>query len=155
MNTTFLLALVVVVGDLQCSRTWHTSGRPPADLWQTSGRPPADTFTSNIPPPPPPPGALLRPPRVGFSASTGLSTSSAAVSRTASIPSPALSRIASTPSAAILRTISTLLAASRTASTGDSTGPSPTSPVSKHGSKALWTIHQRQPLQRPHVQPHV
>ena len=32
MNITFLLALVVVVGDLQCSRTWHTSGRPLADL---------------------------------------------------------------------------------------------------------------------------
>ena len=35
MNNTSL-ALVVVVGDLPCSRTWHTSGRPLADLWQTS-----------------------------------------------------------------------------------------------------------------------
>ena len=36
MNNTFLLALVVVVG----SRTWYTSGRPPADLWQTSSSQP-------------------------------------------------------------------------------------------------------------------
>ena len=52
-----------------------TRATPPADLRQTSGRPPAGTFTSNIPPPPPPPGALLRPPRVGFSASAGFSAS--------------------------------------------------------------------------------
>ena len=264
MNTTFLLALVVVVGGLQCSRTWHTSGRPPADLWQTSGRPladlqqtsgrpPADTFTSNIPPPPPPPGTLLRPPRVGFSASAGFSAStglstflaprvaltfltgvsgpsflgssafllprvvfsgtgastftglSAFLSflaadferdldlyRLSDLPRPlhrlrvlqlyqqplllplrrlfeflqqnyqqlrSLRRVLSgtaptfsTTPPVIAPTFSTALCTA--SSTDDSTtGPSPTSPVSIHGSKALWTIHQRQPLQRPHVQP--
>ena len=151
MNTTFLLALVVVVGDLQCSRTWHTSGRPPADLRQTSGRPPADTFTSNIPPPPPPPGALLRPPRVGFSASAGFSASTG-LSAFGSLWQEFLS-FCRTPPAFLSRIASIPSAASRVSTNGSTTGPSPTSPVSKHGSKALWTIHQRQPLQRPHVQP--
>ena len=56
MNNTFL-ALVVVVGDLPCSRTWHTSGRPLADFWQTSiggvlphapTHPPADLRQTSI-----------------------------------------------------------------------------------------------------------
>ena len=56
MNNTSL-ALVVVVGDLPCSRTWHTSGRPLADFWQTSiggvlphapTHPPADLRQTSI-----------------------------------------------------------------------------------------------------------
>ena len=96
-------------------------------------------------------------------------TTSSTASRTAPSPPAALSAISSnapffssiSSTAALLETTgpvksSTHPAALCTASIGDSTtGPSPTSPVSKHGSKALWTIHQRQPqpLQRPHVQP--
>ena len=46
----------------------QTSGRPPADFRQTSGRPPGSIASSLGS------GASLRPPRVGFSASTGLLT---------------------------------------------------------------------------------